>query len=113
MTRTHPGLGEALRRLGLVIPNEPRCPNARADIRAAGISLSEIQSTWNSLDPISPTSDEDLKAYKAVHNSRQTSLLNLTRAFLRGGILRVMEGEFSLKRRSMHVVVRQVASNDN
>lgn len=113
VTRDHPGLGEALCHHGFETPGSRRRTNADSDICTDGVDLSNVQTTWNRLDPITPTSREDLQKYKSIHNSRQTTLLNLISALLRGGVLEVQEGEFSLKRRNMKVIVKQVTTHDD
>lgn len=113
VTRDHPGIGEALHYHGFETSTATRHSNPDTSMCSVGVSLSKIQAAWNDLDPILPASSDDLPQYKSIHSRRQTALLNLIGALLRGGIVEVQEGKFSRKNRNMKVVIRQVTANDD
>ncbi|MBK8015232.1 MAG: bifunctional DNA primase/polymerase [Betaproteobacteria bacterium] len=113
VARAHPGLHQALLHHGFQVAGEQRTPPTEDDICGAGVSLNTIQSTWNSLDAISPTNAEDPAAYKSVHGVRATALLALADTLCRAGVLEVTMGELSRKSRKLSVVVRQVCGDDD
>jgi len=111
-TRDHPGLRAAFLEHGFQVPGDECTRPAEGDIKGAGVSLKVLQTTWNRLDPITPTNAEDAEAYKAVHGARKTALIRLADLLRNCGVLQVTMGVLSRKSRGLSVVVRQVVDDD-